>query len=48
MGTSSASNAPGDIAPQTITVLSSSGTPNLIVRFNPVARGALLEVLEIR
>ena len=36
--------ADGDIAPQTITDLSSPGAQSLIVRFNPVAHGALLEV----
>ena len=36
--------ADGDIAPQTITYLSSPGAQSLIVRFNPAARGALLEV----
>ena len=36
--------ADGDIAPQTITDLSSLGAQRLLVRFNPAARGALLEV----
>lgn len=36
--------ADGAVAPQTTTDLSSSGTQSLIVRFNPVARGAVLEV----
>ena len=36
--------ADGDVAPQTITDLSSPGAQSLIVRFNPAARGALLEV----
>ena len=40
--------ANGDIASQTITYLSSPGARSLIVRFNPAARGALLEVLGIR
>ena len=34
-----------DIAPQTITDLSSPSARSLIVRLNPAARGALLEVL---
>ena len=34
-----------DIASQPITDLSSPGARSLIVRFNPAARGALLEVL---
>ena len=37
--------ADGDIASQTIIYLSSPGARSLIVRFNPAARGALLEVL---
>ena len=36
--------ADGDIAPQTITDLSSFGAESLIVRFKPAAGGALLEV----
>ena len=36
--------ADGDIAPKTVTDLSSPGAQSLIVRFNPAARGALLEV----
>ena len=36
--------ADGDIAPQTITDMSSTGAQSLIVRFNPAARGALLEL----
>ena len=36
--------ADGDVAPQTITDLSSPGAQSLIVRFTPAARGALLEV----
>ena len=36
--------ADGDIAPKTVTDLSSPGARSLIVRFTPAARGALLEV----
>ena len=36
--------ADGDISPQTLTDLSSPGAQSLIVRFNPTARGAVLEI----